>query len=96
MSDGAQSGATSERRPALVYPLEQGPEIGEAVEVAPGVLWMRMPLGGSLAFINVWAIREGDGWALVDTGLQTEQTSRAWREVIAGPLGVLGGTLGGL
>ena len=87
MSDGAQSGATSERRPALVYPLEQGPEIGEAVEVAPGVLWMRMPLGGSLAFINVWAIREGDGWALVDTGMQTDQTSKAWRKVFAGPLG---------
>jgi len=87
MADGAQSSAAGDRRPALVYPLAHGPETGEAVEVAPGVLWMRMPLGGSLAFINVWAIRDGDGWALVDTGMQTDQTSRAWRKVFEGPLG---------
>jgi glyoxylase-like metal-dependent hydrolase (beta-lactamase superfamily II) len=89
MADGAQRGAADDRRPALVYPLEHGPETGGAVEVAPGVLWMRMPLGGSLAFINVWAIRDGDGWALVDTGMQTERTTGAWRKVLAGPLGGL-------
>ena len=87
MSDGAQDHEGPERRPALVYPLEQAPELGEAVEVRPGVFWMRMPLGGSLAFINVWALKDGDGWALVDTGMQTSPTSKAWRKVIAEPLG---------
>lgn len=76
----------AERR-ALIYPLEQTPEYGQAVEVAPGVMWMRMPLFGSLAFINVWAIRDGEGWALVDTGMQTDQTAKAWRQVLKGPLG---------
>ena len=61
---------------ALVYPLEETPGFGEAVEIAPGVLWMRMPLDGALGFINVWALRDGDGWALVDTGMQTERTTR--------------------
>ena len=46
-----------------------------------------MPLGGPLSFINVWALKDGDGWALVDTGMQTSPTSKAWRKVIAGPLG---------
>lgn len=87
MADGANDRDGAERRAALVYPLEQSPEYGQAVEVAPGVMWMRMPLGGSLAFINVWAIRDGEGWALVDTGMQTDQTSKAWRQVIKGPLG---------
>ena len=30
-----------------------------ARDVAPGVKWLRMPLGGALGFINVWAIDEG-------------------------------------
>jgi glyoxylase-like metal-dependent hydrolase (beta-lactamase superfamily II) len=87
MADGTNDrDAAAEHGPALVYPLEHGPKPGEAVEIAPGVMWMRMPLGGSLAYINVWAIRDGEGWALVDTGMQTDQTSKAWREVMKGPL----------
>jgi len=87
MADGVQDTPDSERRVALVYPLETSPEPGGTVEISPGVRWMRMPLGGSLAFINVWAIEDGDGWSLVDTGMQTDQTSRAWRKLFAGDLG---------
>ena len=87
MADGATEHDGEDRRHALVYPLEHGPALGEAVEAAPDVMWMRMPLGGSLAFINVWAIRDGEGWALVDTGMQTDQTSKSWRQVLKGPLG---------
>jgi glyoxylase-like metal-dependent hydrolase (beta-lactamase superfamily II) len=86
MADGLNEQDVEERRHALVYPLEQSPAFGEAVEITPGVMWMRMPLGGSIAFINVWALRDGDGWALVDTGMQTDQTSRSWRQVLKGPL----------
>ena len=31
-------------KPTLVYPFEQRPEAGTALEVAPGVVWMRMGL----------------------------------------------------
>jgi glyoxylase-like metal-dependent hydrolase (beta-lactamase superfamily II) len=90
MADGIERGGSeaeaAERRPALVYPLQDTPEYGQAIDLAPGVKWMRMPLGGSLAFINVWAIADGDGWAIVDTGMQTEETSRAWRQIFAGAL----------
>ena len=77
-----------ERRPILTYPFETVPETGagDAVEVAPGVLWLRMPLGGSLKFINVWAIRDGEGYAIVDTGIQTKETSGAWRAAFAGAM----------
>jgi glyoxylase-like metal-dependent hydrolase (beta-lactamase superfamily II) len=81
-SDEAQVG-----RPTLVYPLETSPEYGQAVDIAPGVKWMRMPLGGSLAFINVWAIEDGDGWAIVDTGMATQETSQAWRQIFTEALG---------
>ncbi len=88
MSDDIE---VEDRRPVLVYPFETVPEQGngDAVEVAPGVLWLRMPLGGSLKFINVWAIRDGEGWAIVDTGIQTKETAQAWRQALAGALGGL-------
>jgi len=70
----------------LSYPFPAGPKIGDGLEIAPGVVWMRMPLGGSLAYINVWGIRDDDGWTLVDTGMQGPQTTEAWRKAFAGPL----------
>ncbi|PTS88539.1 MULTISPECIES: MBL fold metallo-hydrolase [unclassified Caulobacter] len=88
MRDGIEDEAPEPRRPKLIYPFETVPEqgTGEAVEVAPGVLWLRQPLGGSLQFINVWAIADGEGWAIVDTGVQTKETSQAWRAAFAGAL----------
>lgn len=70
-------------RAKLTYPFDATPALGEAVDVAPGVKWMRMPLGGALAFINVWALEDGAGWAIVDTGMQTTATSAAWNQVFA-------------
>jgi glyoxylase-like metal-dependent hydrolase (beta-lactamase superfamily II) len=73
------------RAPArLIYPFREGPSIGGGVEIAPGVVWM--PLGGSLAHINVWGISDENGWTLVDTGLQGPATAEAWRSALEGPL----------
>jgi glyoxylase-like metal-dependent hydrolase (beta-lactamase superfamily II) len=82
--DGFEGGGAEQG--GLSYPLAEGPKSGEAVEIAPGVLWMRMPLGGSLAFINVWALKDEGGWTLVDTGMQGPATTEAWQKVFAGPL----------
>ncbi len=71
----------------LVYPFADGPRSGEAVDVAPGVKWMRMPLFGSIAFINVWALEDDGGWAVVDTGMRTTDTAAAWRKVFAEVMG---------
>jgi glyoxylase-like metal-dependent hydrolase (beta-lactamase superfamily II) len=84
--DGVEEAHEAEGRRRLVYPFEEGPKIGEGVEVAPGVKWIRMPLGGSLAFINVWAIADGEGWAIVDTGLNSDASRDAWRKAFAGVL----------
>jgi glyoxylase-like metal-dependent hydrolase (beta-lactamase superfamily II) len=83
LSDGFEDLAAA----SLRYPFAEGPEIGGGVEIAPGVIWMRMPLGGSLAFINVWGLKDQDGWTLVDTGMQGPATTEAWRQAFAGPLG---------
>lgn len=81
----------AEVRAQLTFPFEDPPRTGDgdAREVAPGVMWLRMPLDMSLKFINVYAIKDGDGWAIVDTGIQTKVTADAWRAAISGPLGAL-------
>jgi glyoxylase-like metal-dependent hydrolase (beta-lactamase superfamily II) len=73
---------------ALTYPFSVVPEPGEALEVAPGVRWLRMrlPMAG-LNHINLWALADGAGWTLVDTGMQTSDTATDWQNALAGPLG---------
>ena len=71
----------------LVYPFEGPPERGRTLEVAPGVRWLRMPLPYALNHINLWGLDDGDGWALVDTGMNTPDTASNWQSALAGPLG---------
>ena len=74
-------------KPRLQYPFPDRPELGRAIEVGPGVFWMRMPLPFALDHINVWAIDDGPGWAIVDTGVQTPDVLEAWKTLLAGDLG---------
>ena len=67
---------------ALDYPLKTTPGIGEVVDIVPGVRWLRLALPFMLNHINVWLLRDGDGWALVDTGLHTEATRATWAQVL--------------
>lgn len=68
---------------AITYPFSAKPSLGETIEVAPGVLWIRMKLPFTLNHINLWAIDDGDGWAVVDTGVQDADTAHAWRQIFA-------------
>ena len=70
-------------KPVLSYPFETPPEVGKVITVAPGVVWMRMPLPFVLGHINVWGLEDTDGWAVVDTGMRTDETLAAWRELFA-------------
>jgi glyoxylase-like metal-dependent hydrolase (beta-lactamase superfamily II) len=70
-------------RPALTYPFAGPPPEGESMEVAPGVRWIRLPLPYQLDHINVWALDDGPGWAIVDTGSRTDATARVWRTLFA-------------
>lgn len=71
----------------LTYPLGTPPAPGEAIEAASGVLWMRLPLPMSLDHINVYALADGDGWTLIDTGLNTRVSIAGWEAAFVGPLG---------
>jgi glyoxylase-like metal-dependent hydrolase (beta-lactamase superfamily II) len=67
-------------------PFEAAPPTGEATEVADGVLWLRIPLPMVLDHVNAYALRDEDGWTLIDTGLDTRKTRAIWEGALAGPL----------
>jgi len=68
------------------YPYDEAPAPGAAIEVVPGILWLRLPLPMALDHVNVYALRDDDGWTLIDTGLKAKRCRKAWETALAGPL----------
>ncbi len=63
----------------LQFPLT-APARGGWCEVCPDVLWIRLPLSLRIDHVNVWALREQNGWTLVDTGMATAECFAACGE----------------
>jgi glyoxylase-like metal-dependent hydrolase (beta-lactamase superfamily II) len=74
---------------ALRFPHAAAPAPGSVQAIAPGVLWLRMPLPFALDHINLWLVEDGAGWAIVDTGINDAVTKELWERILAAPL--LGG-----
>src|SRR5882672_9404822 len=72
---------------ALSFPHAAPPAPAALTEVAPGVRWLRMPLPFALDHINLWLLDEGDGWSIVDSGLNTVETQDLWQRIFAAELG---------
>ena len=70
----------------LTYPFPDPPGPGEAVEIAPDVRWMRLAMPIALDHINVYAVRDGEGWAVIDTGLNLPASRDEWDRLLDGPL----------
>jgi glyoxylase-like metal-dependent hydrolase (beta-lactamase superfamily II) len=73
-------------RDAIHHPFPEVPAEGEATLIAPGILWMRLPLPMALDHVNIYALEDAEGWTLIDTGLSNEETKAIWQKLIAGPL----------
>ena len=71
---------------ALTFPYPAPPAPGQAIEVAPGILWVRLALPFRLDHVNVYLIEDGAGWAVLDTGLDNAATRAAWEALLDGPL----------
>ena len=71
----------------LDYPLPAPPAPGAALPVAPGILWLRMPLPFALDHINLWLLDGDDGFTLVDCGYADAPTRALWERHFAGTLG---------
>ena len=61
------------------------PEPGHAMEVSPGVFWVRMPLPFALDHINVWVMHDEidgiKGWTIIDCGISDETIRANWESV---------------
>jgi glyoxylase-like metal-dependent hydrolase (beta-lactamase superfamily II) len=66
----------------LRFPMAVSPEPGKPVEIAPGVHWLLTSLPFRLRAINLWLLRDGDGWTMIDCGFPLpevrEQIEAAW------------------
>ncbi|TCS37438.1 glyoxylase-like metal-dependent hydrolase (beta-lactamase superfamily II) [Paucimonas lemoignei] len=76
----------------LDYPFgETLPAPGAVIEVAPGILWLRMGLPFALNHINLWLLEDqidGDdgprkGWTVIDCGIASDATREAWESIFA-------------
>lgn len=74
----------------VLHPFEAPPAEGEAVELADGVLWLRLPLPMKLDHVNCFALAEdaaqGGGWTIIDTGFSSRRGKAIWQALLAGPL----------
>lgn len=68
------------------HPWPEPPAEGEAVTIAPGILWLRLPLPMKLDHVNVYALADDDGWTVVDTGFANKRGRALWDKIMAGPL----------
>jgi len=79
----------------LHYPFgDKLPPSGGALEVAPGVKWLRMRLPFALDHINLWLLRDAlpgpqgevQGWTVVDCCVSRDESKAQWEQIFAGEL----------
>ena len=73
-------------RNGIRYPFESPPAPGDVLEVADGILWIRMPLPMKLDHVNLYALDDGVGWTVIDTGFGSRKTRGIWQSLMDGPL----------
>lgn len=81
---------------ALHYPLgETLPDISQALEVAPGIKWIRMALPFALDHINLWLLRDRqtdlhgqvrEGWTVIDCCVNRTEAREQWEQIFASEL----------
>lgn len=64
----------------LRLPWLEPPPPGSARAVAPGVMWLRMPLPFALDHINLWLLAAGDTWTAIDCGYGDIATRALWEQ----------------
>jgi glyoxylase-like metal-dependent hydrolase (beta-lactamase superfamily II) len=66
---------------ALAFPFAEQ-DFGVLTEVAPGILWARLPLPYQPGHVNTYLLEDWDGWWAVDCGLLDEATIATWERIL--------------
>jgi glyoxylase-like metal-dependent hydrolase (beta-lactamase superfamily II) len=64
------------------HPFAEAPELGKTMQVSEGLYWARLPLPFVLNHVNVWLLDDGDGWTILDCGVDTQDLRRLWGEIL--------------
>ena len=79
---------TSERGDSgrlLDFFVSEPPKSGSVTKITDDIFWLRMPLPMTgLDHINLWILRDGDGWAIVDTGIGSQASKEIWESHFSG------------
>jgi hypothetical protein len=73
----------------LAFPFPDYPAPGTATEVADGIFWIStaVPFVG-LKQVNLWLVRDGDGWTMIDCGYGSDAVrdliTSVWANVLQG------------
>ena len=64
----------------LEFPFADYPAPGTATEVADGIFWISTPVPFvGLKQVNLWLLRDGDGWTMIDCSYGSTRAARADR-----------------
>ncbi len=70
----------------LTFPHAAPPPTAQVIEVAPGILWTRIPLPFRLDHVNIYLLEDDGGFVILDTGIGNAATQEVWETLAAGPL----------
>lgn len=71
--------ATRTSRPSpLNLFVAESPPAGSLTRITDDLLWLRCGLPFKLNHVNLWLLRDGAGWAIVDTGIGSDSTQAIW------------------
>lgn len=62
------------------------PDYGTIVELAPGLLWTRVPVPMSVRHVNIYLLEDDGAWAIIDAGFGDADNFDTWEKLINGPL----------
>ncbi len=68
--------------PPAIRPEALDIALATPIEVAPGILLLRLPLPFALDHINVYLLATDEGWTLIDTGLDWPESRAAWERAL--------------
>jgi glyoxylase-like metal-dependent hydrolase (beta-lactamase superfamily II) len=69
-------------RQTVKFPISEPPPHGAFLSPAPGILWARLPIPFALDHVNVYLIEDGDGWAVIEAGANTEAARGVWLRLL--------------
>ncbi|MBL4607530.1 MAG: MBL fold metallo-hydrolase [Pseudomonadales bacterium] len=66
---------------SLIYPFDTPPASEELLRIRGGRYWLRIPIPFSLDHINLWLVEGVEGWVIVDTGVNSDDTQANWEKI---------------